>query len=395
MADENGLNIHFGPPFAEAKSAPKPSPEAAKLRKVRIEVKSGDSLYSILLAQKIPGSIVPALISNDPHGKRLKRIHPGQSLDLHLTAAGTLQRLDFMVDETTTLSYVREGDAFGTELRVSPFERRKAQVTGTIQSSLFLDGQRAGLSNRVVMQMSHVFGWDVDFALDLRRGDQFTVVYEELYLNGRKIRDGDILAAEFVNQNNVYRAVRFVGPDGVGQFYTPEGLSMRKAFLRTPVKFARISSRFNLRRKHPILHKFRAHRGVDYAASTGTPIKATGYGKIEFLGRKGGYGNTVVVRHGSGYTTLYAHMHKFRRGLKQGSTIKQGQVIGYVGKTGLATGPHLHYEFRVNGHHKDPLRVKLPKSLPIGTKLRRRFREQTHKLVAMLDIYSRTSVAMR
>ncbi|NKC11316.1 MAG: peptidoglycan DD-metalloendopeptidase family protein [Gammaproteobacteria bacterium] len=367
-----------------------------QLRTVSVQVKSGDSLYSILRRQGISDKVVPALLADRDYGKRLKRIHPGQSLDLHLSETGVLRQMDYLVDETTTVTFVHDGTGYDSALKVIPYERKKSQVSGSIQSSLFLDGQRVGLSDRVIMQMSEVFGWDVDFALDLRRGDQFTIVYEELFLDGKKIRDGDILAAEFINKGNVYRAVRFVNEDGQARYYTPEGMSMRKAFLRTPVKFARISSRFNLRRKHPILHKFRAHRGVDYAARSGTPIKATGYGRIEFIGRKGDYGKTIVIRHGGGYTTLYAHLKNFRRGLKQGSSVKQGQVIGYVGKTGLATGPHLHYEFRVHGRHKDPLKVKLPKSLPIETKLLRQFREQTHKLVAMLDVYSpRTSVAMR
>lgn len=384
----DALLIGFGPGRAGSASRD-------ELRRVNVKVRSGDSLYSILRSRGISGSAVPALLAVDTHGKELKRIHPGQSLELHVDRAGLLQRMDYRVDELTTVSYQRQGSIYAGRMQEMPVERRKAQISGDIRSSLFLDGLRVGLPDRLIMQMAEIFGWDIDFALDLRAGDRFTIVYEELVLDGRKLRDGDILAAEFVNRGNVFRAVRFAAADGSAQYYTPDGLSMRKAFIRTPVKFARISSRFDLQRRHPILHKIRAHRGVDYAAPTGTPIRAAGDGRVDFLGTKGGYGKTIVLRHGSTYTTLYAHMNGFARGLRQGVAVRQGQVIGYVGNSGLATGPHLHYEFRVNGQHKDPLRVELPKALPIDPQLRPAFRDQTDKLVAMLDIYSTSSMAMR
>lgn len=353
---------------------------------LHVKVKAGDSLYRILKAKGLPERVLPALLSVDKHGDRLRRIRPGQALELYIDSKGRLERLDYRPDPLTTVSYRRDGSGFASALKETPLDKHERSVSGVIESSLFLDGQRAGLSNRVIMQMAEIFGWDVDFALDIRGGDRFTTIYEELHKDGQKFRDGDILAAEFINRGRVFRAVRFVTPTGDTEYYTPEGRSMRKAFLRTPVRFARISSRFNLRRKHPVLHKVRAHRGVDYAAPIGTPIKATGAGRIEFLGRKGGYGKTIIIRHTGGkYTTLYAHMHRYAKKLRRGSAVKQGQTIGYVGKTGLATGPHLHYEFRVRGRHKDPLRVRLPKSLPIASKHKRAFQRQTRKLVAHLN----------
>jgi murein DD-endopeptidase MepM/ murein hydrolase activator NlpD len=236
------------------------------------------------------------------------------------------------------------------------------------------------------MELANIFGWDIDFALDIRKGDRFTVLYEEMYVDGEDIGNGTILAAEFVNQGKRYHAVRYTDAGGKTDYYSLDGKSMRKAFLRTPVEFSRISSGFSLGRKHPILNKIRAHKGVDYAAATGTPIKVTGDGKIIFRGKKGGYGNTIIVQHGSKYSTLYAHMSKYRSGLTTGSRVKQGQIIGYIGSSGLATGPHLHYEFRVNDVHRDPLRVKLPGAEPLASKYREDFNKKAEALLAQLDL---------
>ncbi len=353
---------------------------------IRVKVKSGDSMYAILKARGLPPGTLPALLDAGKEGDRLNRIRPGQALDFFVSGDGELERLEYRPDDLTTVSFRRSGDGFESEILQTEYERRERTVTGVIESSLFLDGQRAGLSDRTIMQMAEVFGWDVDFALNLRDGDRFTVIHEELYRDNRKVRDGDILAAEFINRGRVFRAVRFLTPKGDVHFYTPDGRSMRKAFLRTPVRFARISSRFNLRRKHPILHKVRAHRGVDYAAPSGTPIRATGDGRIQFRGRKGGYGKTIIITHTGGkYSTLYAHLKGYARGIRNGTSVRQGQVIGYVGKTGLATGPHLHYEFRVRGVHKDPLKVRLPKALPIAKRYKKSFQRQARKLIARLN----------
>jgi len=245
-------------------------------------------------------------------------------------------------------------------------ETREAHASGKIKSSLFLAAQDAGISQNVIMELANIFGWDIDFALDIRKGDSFTVLYEELYRNGEKISDGKILAAEFINDGKAYRAVRYTNPQtNRSEYFTPDGKSMRKAFLRSPVDFTRISSRFTVNRYHPILHKFRSHKGVDYAAKRGTPVHAAGDGKVIFKGKKGGYGKVMIVQHGSKYTTLYAHLKTYNRKLRVGSKVKQGQTIAYVGSSGLATGPHLHYEFRVNGTHRNPLTVRLPVSSPV------------------------------
>jgi murein DD-endopeptidase MepM/ murein hydrolase activator NlpD len=242
------------------------------------------------------------------------------------------------------------------------------------------------------MEMAGIFGWDIDFALELRKGDSFKLLYEEHFLDGNKLRNGPILMAEFNNDGKLFKAVRYQTPDGNTSYYDPDdGRNKKRAFIRTPVKFARISSRFTNGRFHPVLKKWRAHRGVDYAAPTGTPIKAAGNGKVIFRGTKGGYGKTVIIQHGTKYTTLYAHLSKYAKSSKKGRTIKQGQIIGYVGKTGLATGPHLHYEFRVNGVHRNPLTVKLPKADPINSKYRKDFDQKTAEIQNTFDLMSSSS----
>ncbi|MGH8644799.1 MAG: peptidoglycan DD-metalloendopeptidase family protein [Gammaproteobacteria bacterium] len=258
-------------------------------------------------------------------------------------------------------------------------------ASGRITNSLWQTAQAAGLSEKIVMELVKLFAWDIDFALDIRNGDSFAVIFEQYRKDGVRIEDGGILAAEFVTQDMRYRAIRFKDDTGHEEYYTEEGKSPRKAFLRTPVNFARISSYFNLKRKHPILNRIRAHRGVDYAAPRGTPVKATGDGKVVFVGVNGGYGKTVVLQHGEQYSTLYAHLSRFAGGIRRGEVVRQGELIGLVGQTGLATGPHLHYEFRVNGVHQNPLTAKLPKTVPLSRAKLAAFKSHTAPVIAKLD----------
>jgi murein DD-endopeptidase MepM/ murein hydrolase activator NlpD len=249
------------------------------------------------------------------------------------------------------------------------------------------------MSDKLVMSLAGIFAWDVDFVLDIRKGDDYYVVYEEIYQDGKYVTSGDIVAAEFNNNGRTFRAVRYVDSDGRTDYYTPEGRSLRKAFIRAPVDFTRISSAFNPNRRHPILNTIRAHKGVDYAAPSGTPIKAAGDGKIIFRGRKGGYGNCVIIQHGGNITTLYAHMSKFAKaGLN--SRVRQGDTIGYVGHTGLATASHLHYEYRLNGVHRNPRTVPLPQADPIKEEYRADFLAKAEPLLSELQHYKRTQVAM-
>ena len=359
-----------------------------------ITVKSGDSLAAIFSRVGISAGELHTLLSQGGATHNLKKIYPGQTLRLMSNGDQQLVRLIYKIDELSTLDIGRNGDEFEISTIHRTPERRIKNASGSINNSLFVSAQAAGMSDSMTMELAGIFGWDIDFALDIRKGDQFTVLYEELYLDGEHIGNGEILAAEFINQGKSYQAVRYTDAGGKTDYYSLDGKSMRKAFLRTPVEFSRISSGFSLGRKHPILNRIRAHKGVDYAAATGTPIKATSNGKITFRGKKGGYGNTIIIQHGSKYSTLYAHMSRFRSGLTSGSRINQGQVIGYVGSSGLATGPHLHYEFRVDGVHRDPLKVKLPGAEPLDSKYLADFSRKAESLLAKLDLMRNVQVAV-
>ncbi len=321
------------------------------------------------------------------------RIYPGQKIAFLLNEEGQLHKLRLVQSALKSTLLTRSESGYSTrEIERQPEIQHKF-TQGTIENSLFLAGERAGLSNRKIMELAAIFGWDVDFALDIRQGDSFSVLYEERYLDGELIGEGNIVAAQFVNQGQAHTALRFTDSQGSSSYYTPEGHSMRKAFIRTPVDFARISSRFNLKRKHPVLNRIRAHKGVDYAARTGTPIQAAGDGKVIFRGQKGGYGNVVILQHGGNITTLYAHMSKFKAGQRIGSRVRQGQIIGYVGATGLASGPHLHYEFRVNGVHKNPMTVSLPQAQPVDKAERHAFKATAKTILTQLETYQATKLA--
>lgn len=369
-------------------------PEDYRRPAITLSVKKGDTLSALFTRAGLSANDLYTLLKDKAIKKRLRDMMPGQQFIIQADEEGYLQSLSWKINDTETLVVNRDTDGFTSQSEFRELERRSRTATGTIQNSLFLDGVKSGLSDKIIMEMVGVLGWDIDFALDLRKGDQFTVVYEELYnQQGEKVGDGHILATEFINRGQQVTGIRYTDPTGHTAYYSPDGHSMRKAFIRTPVDFARISSRFSLGRKHPILNKIRAHKGVDYAARTGTPVKAAGDGKIAFKGRKGGYGRTVIIQHGGTYTTLYAHLSKFNRKAKSGSRIKQGQIIGYVGQSGMATGPHLHYEFRVNGVHRNPLTVKLPKALPLAKKYRDDFEKKSRPLIAALELMQRTQIA--
>ena len=360
-----------------------------------ITVADGDTLHGIFQRLGLDTRQLYAVLDANEMVKRLlNALRPGQTLAFAIKDK-RLQTLRLNHSATKSL-VIRQGEkGFTTELQTKQIEHRPAYDAGVIGESFFVAGERAGLSDKVIMELAQIFAWDIDFALDIRRGDRFGVIYEELYVDGEKLEDGDILAAEFVNRGKSYRAVRYIAPNGKVGYYTPDGYSTQKAFLRSPVDFHRISSTFQAQRWHPVLGIKRPHRGVDYAAAIGTPVKASGDGRIIFRGTKGGYGKTVIVQHGGRYTTLYAHLSRFRRGQIVGSRVRQGQVIGYVGMTGLSTGPHLHYEFRVNDVHRDPLKVKLPSATPVAKLYRSDFFAQSKPLLAQLDLYEAARLAQK
>lgn len=329
------------------------------------ELKSGDNLSRVFTRHSLSAADALAIASSAP--KRVLNLQPGQIIKWQSSESNNVTRMRIETSPLIAHVFERtiEGD-YDYQLDEKVADRRPKFAHATIKSSLFLDGAKQDIPQSTLIELAGLFGWDIDFALDIRPDDEFSLIYEELFLDGERIGFGNILIAQFINRGREITAIRYEDGKGDAQYYDPSGHSMRKEFLRNPIDFARISSRFNLKRKHPVLNKFRAHRGTDYAARTGTPIKSTGDGKVIFAGRKGGFGNCVIVQHGSRYQTLYAHLSKFNRSARKGRRVKQGQVIGYVGSTGLATGPHLHFEFRVDGVHRDSLRIKLPKSRSIA-----------------------------
>jgi len=356
-------------------------------------VKAGESLSKIFQFHKFSPSTLFNIMQSGKTVNALKKIKPGQHILFTKNNNGDFSTLEYQIDRIKTLKVAKTDGGYAVTLIEKPVEIATDTASVRIDNSLYYDGKQAGISDKTIMELANIFGWDIDFALNIRQGDSFTLLYETKFIDGERIENGHILAAEFVNRGEQYQAVRFVDNKGVAEYFSSDGKSMRKTFLRTPINFARVSSRFNLRRKHPVLNRIRAHKGVDYAAVTGTAIKATSDGKVAFRGRKGGYGRVVILKHGQKYSTLYAHMSKYGR-YKTGSTVRQGQTIGYVGKSGLATGPHLHYEFRVNGVHRNPLTVKFPAAKPVHKNQLAAFKQQTSPLLSQLQLAKRTQLAL-
>ena len=364
-----------------------------EVRWLKEKVKKGDSISRIFSRLNLSASLLHRILNSSDEAKQLASIRPGEMLKVKIDGEGNFLGLILERNAIKSLNIQAKDGDFHTRTVERGLETRIASASGTITNSLYESAQRTGLSDQLIMELANIFGWDIDFALEIRAGDQFSLIYEDEYLDGELYGNGSILAAEFVNRGTVFRALRYEDKTGNTNYFSPDGHSMRKAFLRAPVDFRRISSRFTKARWHPVLGKKRPHKGVDYAAAIGTPIKAAGDGRVIFRGRKGGYGNTVIIQHGSQYTTLYGHMSSFKSSVKSGSRVKQGQTIGYVGKSGLATGPHLHYEFRVNGTHRNPLTVKIPAASPINAQYKADFEKKSKPLLAQLDLISRTQVA--
>ena len=357
-----------------------------------VTIKSGDNLSTLFSTQGLSAGVVHQVANTPKHGKTLANIRPGESLEFRITPQGNLTQLRYVQSKLESIFFNKTDDGYQAELITMAPEIRPGYTRGVIESSLFMASQKAGLSENLTMELAGIFGWDIDFVLDIRSGDSFHLIYEEKYLEGEKLGDGNILAASFTNQGQTYTAIRYTDSQGNTDYYTPDGKSMKKAFLRTPVDFTRISSRFNPNRLHPVFKTKRPHRGVDYAAPTNTPIKAAGDGRIKFSGWQNGYGNVVYIEHPNNIVTVYAHANKLAR-LKKGQKIRQGQTIAYVGQTGWATGPHLHYEFRVNGVHRNPVTVKLPDAAPIARSEMANFKQRSALILARLKAQSETLLA--
>ena len=353
---------------------------------VEVTVQRNDTLDRIFRSVGIDNATLAELRTLPDVRKALDILRPGDIITLtHVD--GALQSLNRRISDTLTLSVSRADEGFAVNFIENPLEVEVAGARARIETSLFDAGREAGMSATTVMVLANeIFGWDIDFANDIHAGDEFSVLYQRKFQDGAYVSDGRVLAAEFVNRGKQHRAVWFESADGsVKGYYTPEGKGMRKAFLRVPIDFARVSSGFNPKRRHPITGQVRAHRGIDFAAPTGTPIYAAGDGRIEFAGRKGGYGNAVVINHGKGITTLYGHMSRFGKSARNGRSVRQGEIIGYVGSTGASTGPHLHYEYRVKGVHKNPANIALPNT-EIPSRYLAEFRSQAEVALAQLEL---------
>ena len=350
---------------------------------VDLLVKRGDTLEILFRRNGLSLTDLAAMVALPDASGALRILRPGDRLEI-AHRDGQVLSLRRELDDIKVLSIARGEGGFAANTIEREVDVRTTSGRGQIRSSLFEAGSAAGISDRTIMDMAGIFEWDIDFIQDVRVGDTFTVIYEELWRDGVKLRDGQIVAAEFVNQEKTFRAARFSDASGRAGYYTPEGRSVRRAFIRAPLNFTRISSNFNPSRRHPVLNTIRAHRGVDYAAPTGTPIRAAGDGKVLFRGAQGGYDNTIILQHGGNITTLYGHLSRFGSA-RAGARVNQGDVIGYVGSSGLATGPHLHYEYRVNGAHRNPRTVALPPADPIAAEQQAAFRAATEPLWRQLD----------
>ena len=369
---------------------PSADPTQTFAREERIQ--RGDTVASLLARLQIVDPEATEVLRNNKQAQALYQLIPGKTVRATADASGKLVGLRYL-NSGNLVSVNRIDDAFVVKQEIVELERRVMMKSAEIRNSLFGATDAAGLSDTVATQIAEIFSTDIDFHRDLRKGDRFSVVYEVFYDRGEPVKSGRVLAAEFINQGKTYKAMYFNYADNEGGYYTADGKNLRKQFLRSPLEFSRITSGFTNARFHPVLQTWRAHKGIDYGAATGTRVKATADGVVDIAGRQGGYGNVVVLRHQSKYTTWYGHLSAISKGLRKGKRVAQGEVIGFVGATGLASGPHLHYEFRINDVHQNPLRVAMPAAPPISPELRPRF-EQTAKLYSeRLDLLRTTNLA--
>ena len=372
-------------PTAAPQQAAFVSPIAIGASTIEVVVSHNDTLDRIFRRLKLDLADLASLRDMPGLKAGLDKLRPGEALHL-IHRDGSLFGFERRLSPSETLRVIRDEAGFRSDVLENPLETRERTVRGVIDSSLFEAVAKAGAHDQTALALADIFGWDIDFVLDIQPGDTFIATYDEISQDGTYVKDGPVTAALFVNRGREYRAVRYVDPIGAAHYYSPEGVSMYRAFLRTPVEFTRISDRFNPNRRHPILNTIRAHKGVDYAAPTGTPVRAAGDGRVQFAGRQGGYGNVVEIAHPRGVVTVYGHLSRFGKGIHTGSKVSQGDVIAYVGMTGLATGPHLHYEYRVNGVHENPQTVELPGAAPIDPEWRQDFDAKTALALAALEV---------
>ena len=351
--------------------------------KIEIEIKAGDTLEELFIENNLNIGHLFQIMSSNSAEQYLKYLRPGDTIVIN-HVNGEVINLTRNLNLKKALFIQRDAENFNSSIIDRDIQIRKKFGYGNIKTSLFESAIENGLTEKLIMNLTDILAWDIDFVYDVRIDDDFYILFEEIWQDDKYITDGNIIALEFNNNGRKFQAIRYTNENGVPNYFTPDGNNMSKAFIRAPLDFTRVSSNFNPNRKHPILNTIRAHRGVDYAAPKGTKIKASGDGKIIFRGVKSGYGNVIILQHGDNITTLYAHMSGFNSAFKLGDRVKQNQVIGYVGSSGLATAPHLHYEYRVNGIHKNPRTVKLPQAQPIKKEYVNDFLVQSKSIMSEL-----------
>jgi len=356
-------------------------------------VQRGDTVAELLSRLNIEDTAASTYLRGAAEAESFRKLSVGKEIQAETTAAGEFISLRYLSNSGSQILIEKQNGTLKTTTLPAQLEKRLFVRTGEIKTNLYAATDAAGMPDAAANQLNELFSGDIDFHHDLRVGDKFTVVYEMNYFNGALLNTGRIQSAEFINQGHVYRAIYFQKDNQNGDYYTPEGKSVRKAFLRSPIEYSRVSSGFSNSRFHPLLNKWKAHKGVDFAAPTGTRVKSTADGVITFVGKENGYGNVIKIKHQGRYTTVYGHLSRFAQALHRGQRVSQGDVIGYVGMTGLASGPHLHYEFKIDGQHHNPMRVALPDAQPISSSYQEAFQAVADDFIARLNLLRNTNLA--
>lgn len=351
-----------------------------------VKTRPGDSLTSIFNRLGLSRQTLQTIIRDNPHTNALSNIKANQDIQL-LIKKKILEQITLPYSSTQYLVIYRDGRHYRKRIHSYKTTSRNHYITATVRGSLFNTAKRYNVPSKLIKQMTEIFTWDINFVKDIRAGDQFTILYKALYINDKLVDAGDIVAVSYRNRGKTFQAVQHVSRNGRSDYYTPQGKSLKKAFIRYPLRFSHISSTFSLSRYHPLLRYRRPHKGIDLAASIGTPILATGDGRIEIIGRQSGYGNMIKIKHNKMYSTIYGHMLRFQKGLYKGSQVRRGQVIGYVGQTGLASGPHCHYEFHINRQPRNPTTVDLPRGDSVPARELASFRANTNNVLAQLKLF--------
>lgn len=371
---------------------PKPAPATAKSEWKIIKTRPKDTLGMIFNRAGLNAKTLQAVLHNSSHTKVLTQLKPNEELQL-LIKNHSLEKLIIPFTSTQYLIIYREGEGYKSKINQRKMNSHNHFLTATVNGSLYGTAKRLNIPYKLIRQMTEIFTWDINFARDVKAGDQFTIIYKAFYIENKLVSTGDIIAVSYRNKGKTFQAIRHTNRSGRSEYFSPQGTSLKKAFTRYPLHFSHISSPFSTARYHPILHYTRAHKGVDLAARIGTPIQSTGDGRIEIIGRQNAYGNMIKIKHNKTYSTIYGHMLKFQKGLSKGSYVKRGQVIGYVGQTGLASGPHCHYEFHVNNSPKNPTTINLPRGDAVPSREMAKFKANTNTLLAQMQLFEKAHLA--